>query len=261
VNNASELDMIRFCFLIPLYNHGGTLAEVISGMLSYDKPIIVVDDGSDENTKRIAKQLAQIYPQLTLLTLPRNQGKGAAVMAGLRYAHTQGWTHAIQIDADAQHDLGDIPKFIAAAKAEPLTFWSGCPIYDASVPKHRFYGRYITHVLVWLQTLSGEIRDSMCGYRAYPVAPAMAVIDRYRIPSRMVFETEFMVRFNWLGGRIRFIPTRVTYPEQGISHFKMWRDNRQLAWMHCRLICGMLFRMPILLWRRWRSVARAGESA
>lgn len=242
-----EIGVMRPCFVIPLYNHGGTLPQVVAALLGYGWPVVIVDDGSDAATKHVVTELASIHAQLVVLTLPYNQGKGAAVMAGLRYAHAQGWTHALQLDADAQHDFNDIPHFIAAAASAPTVLWSGAPIYDSSVPAIRFYGRYITHILVWIQTLSLEIRDSMCGFRAYPLNEILPVINQSHIPSRMVFDPEVMVRFSWQGGRIGYIPTKVIYPSSGISHFKVWRDNRQLAWMHCRLVAGMLWRLPKLL--------------
>lgn len=238
------------CFLIPLYNHGETLSQVVGVLSSHQFPIIVVDDGSHQATKLVAAQIADANPLVTLLTLSKNQGKGAAVMTGLRYAAEQGWTHALQLDADAQHDFSDVPYFMYAIRQYPNVLWSGLPVYDASVPAVRFYGRYLTHVLVWLQTLSLEIRDSMCGFRAYPIQEILPVINQHDIPSRMVFDTEVMVRFFWRGGRVGYVPTKVIYPEAGISHFRMWRDNRQLAWMHCRLVLGMLWRLPQLVRQR-----------
>ncbi|RCS57502.1 glycosyltransferase family 2 protein [Parvibium lacunae] len=242
---------MKLAFLIPLYNHGQTLPALVEALLGYGYPVVVVDDGSDVATKKIAHDLAARHLTMTLLERPSNGGKGAAVMDGIRYAATRDYSHVIQIDADGQHDLNTIPLFLQNIATQPTVLWSGKPVYDQSVPKHRFYGRYLTHGLVWLQTVSFMIQDSMCGFRAYPVASTLAIIQARRIPPRMVFDTEIMVRFYWAGGQIHFIPTRVSYPPNGISHFRMVRDNIQLTVMHCRLCLEMLIRLPRLLARHW----------
>ena len=102
---------------------------------------------------------------------------------------------------------------------------SGEAIYDSSVPRSRLYGRYLTHVWVWINTLSLEIRDSMCGLRVYPLAATCAIWNETRIGRRMDFDTEIMVRLCWEGVRIISVPDRVSYPRDGVSHFRMWKDN------------------------------------
>ena len=126
------------------------------------------------------------------------------------------------------------------------------PSYDESVPRHRYYSRYITHFWVWVETLSLEIRDSMCGFRVYPLAQTLALADRVRIGRRMDFDTEVAVRLSWRGTPVISVPTRVIYPENGISNFRLWRDNLAISWMHTRLCAGMLLRLPLLLYRLMR---------
>jgi hypothetical protein len=117
----------------------------------------------------------------------------------------------------------------------------------------RFLSRYITHALVWLQTLSfSQVRDSMCGFRLYPVRTVLEVVDRDGVGTRMDFDVELLVKLAWRGGVLRWIDTRVSYPTDGISHFRMLNDNLRLAGMHVRLVLGMLWRSPLLLWRRMR---------
>ncbi|MGC2038879.1 glycosyltransferase family 2 protein, partial [Paraburkholderia caledonica] len=157
------------CIVIPIYNHKDAIGATVAHLAVHGLPIFVVDDGSDEATQQVLAELASEYAaQLTLLRLPVNGGKGAAVMAGLRAARDTHYTHALQIDADGQHDATDVPRFIEAARAEPGAVILGRPVYDESVPKARLYGRYLTHVWVWIETLSLTIRDSMCGFRLYP---------------------------------------------------------------------------------------------
>ncbi|MEN4805648.1 glycosyltransferase family 2 protein [Pantoea agglomerans] len=233
------------CVVIPCYNHGAMMASVLARLAPFNLPVIVVDDGSDAATQL---QLATLHaPQLSLLRLDSNQGKGAAVIHGLRAAAARGFTHAVQLDADGQHQAEDLPLMLAEAERYPDALISGQPLYDDSIPKSRLYGRYITHFWVWIETLSLSIRDSMCGFRVYPLAATLTLCDRRAIGQRMDFDTEIMVRLYWQGTRSRFIPTRVTYPASGLSHFDALYDNLRISWMHTRLFFGMLPRIPRLL--------------
>ena len=147
--------------------------------------------------------------------------------------------------------VADVPAMLALAEQHPQQLISGMPLYDDSVPGVRFYGRYLTHALIWLDTLSLRLRDSMCGFRVYPLAPSLALAKRVRIGSHMDFDTDIMVRLWWRGTPVLSRPTRVTYPQDGVSHFNMLRDNLRISWMHTRLFCGMLLRLPRLLRRRF----------
>ena len=233
------------CVVIPCYNHGATMASVLARLAPFKLPIIVVDDGSDATTQQ---QLAQLSAEnLHIARLPSNQGKGAAVIFGLRTAMRQGYTHALQLDADGQHAIEDVPAMLAEACRYPDWLISGRPRYDESVPKARLYGRYVTHFWVWVETLSLSVKDSMCGFRVYPLAPTLALCDRRQIGQRMDFDTEIMVRLYWQGTPSRFLATRVVYPEAGLSHFDALWDNLRISWMHTRLFFGMLPRIPRLL--------------
>jgi glycosyltransferase involved in cell wall biosynthesis len=243
------------CALIPIYNHKDTIAETVRAMRAHDLPVVIVDDGSNEATRIVLDTLAAGEPAVTLIRLPRNGGKGNALTAGLIAARDAGYTHALQIDADGQHNAGDAPRFLAAGRSEPHALVCGQPIYDESVPRARLYGRYVTHVCVWLETLSFTLRDSMCGYRLYPLEATCAEIDRAPLPARMDFDTEVAVRLIWRGVPVRNLPTRVIYPENGLSHFRMLHDNLRISAMHTRLLLGMLPRAPMLLWRKRRRAA------
>jgi hypothetical protein len=171
-------------------------------------------------------------------------------MAGLHAAHEQSFTHALQIDADGQHALEDIPRFIAQARARPEALICGRPVFDASMPASRRRGRYLTHVFVWLDTLSFEIRDSMCGFRVYPLAPVVALLKTATLGSRMDFDVEILVRLHWRGLPMRWLDTRVRYPLDGVSHFQLVRDNVRMVALHARLLFGMLLRSPLLICRK-----------
>jgi glycosyltransferase involved in cell wall biosynthesis len=238
--------------VVPVYNHEGAIAAVVAGLLRAGVPVLLVDDGSDAACAAALAALVHAHPgQVDLMRLAQNQGKGAAVLAGMARAWALGYSHALQIDADGQHETGDVPAFLALARAHPHAVIAGHPVYDASVPKARLYGRYATHIWVWINTLSFEIKDSMCGFRVYPLGAVNALAARVHVGQRMNFDTEVLVRLFWDGLRVINLPTRVSYPADGVSHFRLWRDNVQISWMHTVLFFGMLLRLPSLLARRW----------
>ncbi len=251
--------------LIPCYNHGATLAGVVeaiqrltlpAGIDATTLPILIVDDGSNEATAREIDRLAAENPSVTALHLAVNSGKGEAVLAGLRWGQDAGLTHALQVDADGQHEIAKVADLISTSLAEPEALVSGRPVYDASVPKGRLIGRYVTHVWVWIETWSLTIKDSLCGFRVYPVARTLAAAapDRFfllgKLGRRMDFDIEIMVRYYWTDGVVRFVPTAVVYPEGGISHFNVWRDNLRISAMHTRLCIASFFAMPARVWRQ-----------
>lgn len=247
----------RPCIIIPCYNHGPMMAGVLARLEKFGLPCIVIDDGSEPATALELQRLAAELPQISLTRLAENQGKGAAVFAALKQAAAMNYTHAVQVDADGQHQLDDVPAMLAEAQKYPDMLISGQPIYDESVPKARLYGRYVTHVWVWIETLSLSLRDSMCGFRVYPLAPCLELMQRHRLGERMDFDTEIMVRLYWQGTRSRFLPTRVTYPQDGLSHFDALKDNLRISWMHTRLFFGMLPRIPRLLRMRRKVTANS----
>lgn len=238
------------CIVVPVYNHGSTVGPTVDALIAHELPIYLVDDGSDASTATVLDQLATRFEQVRLVRRTANGGKGAAVMSGMEAAHADGRSHALQVDADGQHSLGDVTRFLDASRAEPSALICGVPEYDASVPKGRLYGRYATHIWVWIETLSFDIKDSMCGFRVYPLAPLHQLINEERLGTRMDFDIEVLVRLFWRGLRIINLPTRVIYPEDGVSHFRVLRDNLRISWTHTRLVFGMLRRLPQLVSRR-----------
>ncbi len=244
---------MTICAVIPVYNHGAAIGAVVRAVLGHGLPCVLVDDGSDAECARVLADIALMCPERVALTrLPVNQGKGGAMMAGLLLALQRGYTHALQIDADGQHNVQDVPAFLALSQLYPDRVICGCPVYDESVPKGRLYGRYLTHVWVWINTLSFAIQDSMCGFRVYPLASTVALIESTSIGRRMDFDVEILVRLHWRGIGIVNLPTRVSYPSDGVSHFRVLLDNVLISRMHAKLFLGMLLRMPALLWRKVR---------
>lgn len=241
---------IRPCIVVPVYDHGAAAAALIDRLEALGLPLLLVNDGSSPDCAARLRFLASRHDWVALLEHPTNRGKGSAVLTGLRSAHDRGFSHALQIDADGQHDTDDVPRFLALAARHPQALITGRPVYDPSAPRGRLAGRYITHVWVWIETLSLDIPDSMCGFRVYPLRSVIALADRVSLGRRMDFDPEVAVRLHWEGVPVISVPTRVSYPEGGRSHFRLWHDNWLISCMHTRLVFGMLWRAPRLLLRR-----------
>ncbi|MCU1735240.1 MULTISPECIES: glycosyltransferase family 2 protein [unclassified Pseudomonas] len=244
--------MHKPCAVIPVYNHEGAVPAVVADLRAAGLPCVLVDDASSPACARVLQQLAE-QDQVFLVSLTVNQGKGGAVMAGLREAARLGFSHALQVDADGQHDLADVSHFLEQSRAHPEALICGYPQYDESVPKGRLYARYLTHVWVWINSLSLRIPDSMCGFRVYPLPPVLALINAVSLGRRMDFDPEILVRLVWRNQPMRWLPTKVHYPQDGLSHFRLFHDNALISKMHTKLFFGMLLRAPVILWRRWRA--------
>lgn len=248
----SGLRMIKPCVVIPVYNHEAAVAGVVSQVLAQKLPCILVDDGSSPACASVLDTLAAATPdQITLIRHKLNRGKGAAVLSAVRCAAETGYSHAVQIDADGQHKVSDVPRFLELATAHPQALIVGCPEYDGSAPFVRYCARYLTHVWVSINTLSRHIKDSMCGFRVYPLPAVIELDRRCKLGARMNFDIEVLVRLYWAGVEIVNLPTAVTYPSDGLSHFRGWLDNVLISRMHATLFFGMLRRLPSLIARKW----------
>lgn len=241
----------KACALIPVYNHGSTAGAVVAALIKKGLPVVMVDDGSDGTTKEQLAEIEKSFDDCYLFTLPQNEGKGGAMIRAFKEAHKLGFTHGLQIDADGQHDLEPVDFFINESKTNPEKIIAGRPVYDESVPKARLYGRKITNFWAAIETLSMDIKDGMCGFRMYPLQPTVDLLNKTRIRKRMEFDTEVLVRLHWRGVRMAFHPVKVIYPEGGISHFDVLKDNLKISWMHTILFFGMLLRFPVLIFRKF----------
>ncbi len=160
-----------------------------------------------------------------------------------------GFSHIIQLDADGQHSVSDVPRLAEIAVTHPQAMVLIDPVFE-NAPRSRLYGRLVSRFFVWLECCSLAIRDPLCGFRCLPLAPLMSILDRVRCGDRMDFDPEIAVRLVWEGVPVVNISSQVTYPHDGVSHFNMWWDNLLISWLHTRLIFGMLLRLPRLLTRR-----------
>lgn len=237
----------RPCAVVPCYNHGATAGAVVARLVEHGLDVFLVDDGSDQPMAAQLRETVAREPRVRLVRLETNGGKGIAVIHGMREAAHHDFTHALQVDADGQHALEDVPRFLQAGRAQPDALVCGQPLYGRDAPRSRRYGRYLTHAWVWLETWSFAIGDSMCGFRLYPLAPTLALADRVALARGMSFDIDIVVRLAWAGLPIVNIPTRVAYPPGGISHFRLVRDNVRISGTHARLFFTRLWH---LLWRR-----------
>ncbi len=243
---------MNVCIVIPVYNHEMAIPHVVAKLKNFGIPTLLINDGSSAICTHVLTNCVEYESSwLTLINRFQNGGKGAAVLEGFKTAHTLGFTHAIQIDADGQHDFNDIPKFIDASQNHPTALLLGQPLFDKNAPKSRVYGRRITNFWVAINTLSLSIGDGMCGFRLYPLDAVKVLMDTTQIAKRMNFDIDILVRLHWQNVNIINIPTNVIYPYDGISHFKLWRDNLMISKTHAKLFFGMLMHIPQLLKRHF----------
>ena len=242
--------------LIPSYDAGAGLAATVRDARARWNPVWVVIDGSTDGSGSAVDAIAATDPGVRVLHLPVNRGKGSAVLAGLRTARDAGYTHALTMDSDGQHPAHRIVDFMRASRAAPDAMILGRPVFDADAPALRVQGRRVSNWWAKLETLRFDERgigDSLFGFRVYPVAPLIAVMEQTRFMRRFDFDPEAVVRLAWRGVRPVNVDAEVRYlaaDEGGVSHFHYGRDNLLLTWMHLRLMTGFVLRLPRLLARR-----------
>lgn len=239
--------------LIPSYNPGVKVDETVRQARQFWNPVWVIVDGSTDGSLERLRAMAAGDSGLRVLALPENRGKGSAVLEGLRAAAAAGFTHVLTMDSDGQHPADRVPVFMAESARHPGAMVLGKPVFDAAAPALRVKGREISNWWANLETLWMGIGDSLFGFRVYPVAPLERIMSRQRWMRRFDFDPEAVVRLAWAGVRPINLPAPVRYfraDEGGVSHFRYFRDNRLLTWMHTRLFVGFVLRLPMLIARR-----------
>lgn len=237
----------RPCILIPTYDNPDTIRDVVVAVRALLPEVVIVDDASAEPNRREVERLGE--EGLAQVThRERNGGKGAAVKTGFAFARQLGYTHALQVDADGQHALEDIAKFLEIAQEHPEAVILGQPIFDETAPTHRMVLRRVT--IFWTRREVGDDRvgDPLCGFRLYPLDPAIAT---HTVGNRMDFDPEIVVRLAWMDLPIVHVPTKVRYIEGGVTHWLPLEDNWLIFKMHTRLMwrrmMHLLFRRPLTL--------------
>lgn len=243
--------------LIPSYNPGPRALDTARAAREQWNPVWVIVDGSTDGSAAALAAAARGDAGLRVLVRARNGGKGAALLDGLLAAQREGFTHALTMDADGQHPADRIGTFMEASAAAPQAMILGDPVFDASAPRIRLRGRKIANWCTNVETLWAGIHDTLFGFRVYPIAPLIAVMQRTRWMRRFDFDPEAVVRLSWAGVPAVNVPAPVRYftsAEGGVSHFDYWRDNALLTAMYLRLAPGWIVRIPGLLARRIRAM-------
>ncbi len=251
--NAGPAGSSTHLVLIPSYDSGPKLFDTVRDATAAWNPVWVVIDGSTDGTAEELQRRAGEFPSLKVLVLTRNQGKGAAILHGLRAAEAAGFTHALTMDSDGQHATSSIARFMTASLADPNALVLGRPVFDDSAPWERVQARKLCNWWVDLETLWAGIGDSLFGMRVYPVAKLRAIMEQGLWMRRFDFDAEAAVRLVWSGCTPVNIDSPVRYfrkAEGGVTHFHYVRDNILLCGMHTRLFFGFLLRLPGLVQRR-----------
>lgn len=249
-NSANVIDLFRTekcCVIIPTYNNDKTLAKVIDDTLEHTNQIIVVNDGSTDNTKLILNKYINI---IQILDLPTNHGKGYAIRLAFKLAYKEGYKYAITIDSDCQHKTEDYPKFLEKLIEEPNSVIIGSRnMEQKSVPGKSNFGRKFSNF--WFKIETGlQINDTQSGYRLYP----LEILDGMKFfTNRYEFEIEVIVRLAWKGCKIVSIPVQVYYApkEERISHFRPFIDFTRISFLNTLLVTlALLFFRPLLFFRK-----------
>ncbi len=246
--------------VLPTFNSGSRLSQTLQEARAEHSVVWVVVDGSTDGSDLEAEALG--LAGVRFLRLPKNSGKGGAVLEALREASREGFTHLLAMDADGQHPAERIRPFLATAKKNPEAFLCGVPVFGPDAPPERVKGRIIGNSIARLETLDLGARDSLFGFRLYPVEPALAVMEETRWGRRFDFDTVLAVRLSWAGLPCINIPVPVTYPpraEGGVTHFRYVRDNLLLIAAHARLLMEWPLCLPGLLRRRAQAGLRISQ--
>lgn len=240
--------------LIPSYNPGEKVYETVRAARQNWQPVWVVVDGSSDGTAEGLQAMAAVDDGLRVIVSAKNQGKGSAVLNGIKLAAESGFTHVLTMDSDGQHPAEQIQEFMAASLAQPGTMVLGMPVFAADAPRLRVQGRRVSNAWANLETLWAGIGDSLFGFRVYPIAPLQRVMRYQPWMRHFDFDPEAVVRLCWHGVKPVNLSAKVRYyrrEEGGVSHFNYLRDNLLLTWMHLRLFSEFIIRLPFLLWRKW----------
>lgn len=248
---------MKKAILIPVYNHGKACMSVVDSIAPFcreqNATIILVDDGNGAETKSCLSDIRASHGSLVELVVnEKNGGKGVAFRNGVFRAQELGVTHVLQMDADGQHDSSRCGFFFGRAEQNPGAMVCGYPEYDETAPSHRKNAHAFANAWCHIVTWRRGIKDSLCGFRVYPVEETCAFLRRGHVDSRMGFDIDILVKLIWRGVPFEFHPVRVTYPQDGISNFRAFRDNVRISWVFTKCCCGMIARSPLLLWRKIR---------
>jgi len=244
-----EFDALKACVLIPTYNNAQTLAAVLEDVLQFTCNILVINDGSTDETKEILKQ----FPQITVGSYTPNKGKGVALQTGIWKAAKEGYEYAIAMDSDGQHFAKDLPTFLAQIKETPGALIIGARNMSGAekaenIPGKSSFGNRFSNFWFWVNTGHNQ-PDTQSGYRCYPV---QKLAGKKWFTKKYEWEIESIVRASWSGIPVVSVPVSVYYPpaEERISHFRPFKDFFRISVLNTVLV------LIALLWIKPRDFIR-----
>ena len=227
---------LGICVIMPTYNNAKTLENVINGVLCNTNDLIVVNDGSTDETANILEKYNNIYK----LSNETNRGKGIALRKAIGFAIEHGFNYAISIDSDGQHTPDDIQLFVEKLEQTDEALIIGVRKMDQSlVPGKSYFGREFSNF--WFRIETGiNNPDSQSGFRLYPLKPMMKI---KLLTARFEFEIEIMVRLAWRGVKIETVPVSVVYfpKEERVSHFRPFKDFARISILNTILVTLAIF--------------------
>lgn len=245
-DTAEFMNREKICVIVPTYNNSGTIADVLSRIYKITQNIIVVNDGSNDNTKHI---LQNIGFSLTIVEYEQNRGKGYALKCGFRKALSMGFRNAITIDSDGQHFPEDIPILVDAYRENPGALVIGVRnLSQDNMPGSNTFANKFSNFWFCVQTLV-KLKDTQSGYRLYPVS---RIKTSWIFTSRYEAELELLVFAAWHGIDIRQVDVRVYYPspEERVTHFRPGYDFFRISILNTMLCMGALFYyLPKLIYK------------
>jgi glycosyltransferase involved in cell wall biosynthesis len=221
----------KVAVLIPTFNNGQTLTNVITSILEYSQDVIVVNDGSTDSTAELLQQ----FHQIDLVSYSPNKGKGYALRKGFQRAVELGYHYVISIDSDGQHFAEDLPKFLHALEDHPSSIIVGVRNMDqAGIPGKSSFGHKFSNFWFWVET-GIRMNDTQSGYRLYPVRLLQGTNF---ITRKFEFEIEVMVRSVWKGIAMAEVPVKIFYAPKGdrISHFRPFQDFTRISILNTILV-------------------------
>ncbi len=237
-----RMTALKCVVVIPTYNNATTLCQVITDVQRYTDSIIVVNDGSTDNTADLLSNI----PSIKIIDYKRNQGKGYALKLGLEKAYDLGYRYAITIDSDGQHYADDIPTFLDCIEKKPDSLLIGARnlVADNMPSKNTFANKFSNF---WYKVETGHtLADTQSGYRLYPLHKLQNI---HFITRRYEFEVEIIVRAAWRGINVENVPIKVYYAPAGdrVSHFRPLQDFTRISILNTVLVLyALLFYYP---WR------------
>ena len=244
------------CVIIPTYNNAGTLACVLTDVLEYAPDVIVVNDGSTDNT---ADVLREFKDRVDIVSYPRNRGKGYALKTGLTHARRRGFNYALTIDSDGQHRASDIPKMVQAVIEHPGVLVVGArDLSNVDINGKSSFANKFSNF--WFRVQTGRnLTDTQTGYRVYPLKHLHGL---RMLTYRYEAELELLVFAAWNGVKIVSVPIDVYYPPRSerVSHFKPALDFTRISILNTIFcVAAIVYGIPVRTWYYFRQKRAFGR--